>query len=844
MSAWPLVGREHELAQIDEARTDPASTGVVLVGEAGVGKSRVAREVRAAAEADGAQVEWAQATRSAAAVPLGAFALLVPDEVRADDLAQTMRLSAQALRERAAGREVLLVVDDAQLLDPASAALVLHLATTGTAFVVATARAGERLPDAIEALWKDGGARRIELGTLAEAETRALVEAALEGPVEEAALRWAVDVSGCNALYVRELVTGAVDSGALAPDGGLWRLSGVPRAPGSLIELVGGRLAGLTDAQRAAVELLALGEPLRPGEVDEGALVELEALGLVAAGEAGAGLAHPVYGEVVRAELPPLRARGRRLALAEALRAREPFGAEEALRVARLLLDAGAELPSELRLEAARAANLAGDPDLGAALVAADGGGLDAAMVLAQAHAMRGRYADAEAALAAVEPLAAEDGTANEYLRRRTWIQHWGLRDRDALEALLARARGWQGGRLARMTDRLEHVYAPAMALADAEAFSREPGLDDEARRLADAQYTLSLFTAGRADEAAVAARAFRPAAPVRDLGDTAQLGVLSLVCIESGNDWEALQQSMERALRDGVRAGDHRSAGIAAYTIARLAYLGGRYPAAARWLAEALVHFERDDPLGVRIQARALDVGLAWAEGDHEVGAERLERLRASVADTELLPIQVPHVRRAEGWALRLRSDAEAARRLLRDAEDLDETPCYAAPLAYEALRAGAIAAPYLESLARRCDSRLVRAYAAHATGKAAHDGGTLLATAEEMAAIGALRYAVEAAADAASTYVREGRQDSARRAAARVRELFGGQGGTPPGIDGLDGPATELTRRERQITELVAQGLSNAEVAERLVLSVRTVETHLYRAMGKLGVSDRREL
>ena len=63
-------------------------------------------------------------------------------------------------------------------------------------------------------------------------------------------------------------------------------------------------------------------------------------------------------------------------------------------------------------------------------------------------------------------------------------------------------------------------------------------------------------------------------------------------------------------------------------------------------------------------------------------------------------------------------------------------------------------------------------------------------------------------------------------------------------PEIDGLDSAAVGLTAREAQLVELASQGLSNAEIADRLVLSVRTVESHIYRAMGKLGVSDRREL
>ncbi|MFZ0873926.1 MAG: helix-turn-helix transcriptional regulator [Pseudonocardiaceae bacterium] len=41
-----------------------------------------------------------------------------------------------------------------------------------------------------------------------------------------------------------------------------------------------------------------------------------------------------------------------------------------------------------------------------------------------------------------------------------------------------------------------------------------------------------------------------------------------------------------------------------------------------------------------------------------------------------------------------------------------------------------------------------------------------------------------------------------------------------------------------------LAAGGLSNRQIADRLIVSVRTVEGHLYRACGKLGATDRTEL
>ena len=58
------------------------------------------------------------------------------------------------------------------------------------------------------------------------------------------------------------------------------------------------------------------------------------------------------------------------------------------------------------------------------------------------------------------------------------------------------------------------------------------------------------------------------------------------------------------------------------------------------------------------------------------------------------------------------------------------------------------------------------------------------------------------------------------------------------------LDPALSELTEREREIMTLVAQGLSNADIAARLHLSPLTVKTHVSRAMLKLGARDRAQL
>jgi DNA-binding NarL/FixJ family response regulator len=53
-----------------------------------------------------------------------------------------------------------------------------------------------------------------------------------------------------------------------------------------------------------------------------------------------------------------------------------------------------------------------------------------------------------------------------------------------------------------------------------------------------------------------------------------------------------------------------------------------------------------------------------------------------------------------------------------------------------------------------------------------------------------------------------------------------------------------TELTPREREVTQMVARGMSTEEVASELTIGVATVRTHLYRVRTKLGVRDRAQL
>ena len=105
-------------------------------------------------------------------------------------------------------------------------------------------------------------------------------------------------------------------------------------------------------------------------------------------------------------------------------------------------------------------------------------------------------------------------------------------------------------------------------------------------------------------------------------------------------------------------------------------------------------------------------------------------------------------------------------------------------------------------------------------------------------------LHFAAEAAAELAELYQQRG---SARLAAAlmqRAGELSARAGGlrTPPLARSIG--VEPLTAREREVALLAAAGRSSRDIANRLYLSARTVETHLARVYRKLGITSREEL
>ena len=295
-----------------------------------------------------------------------------------------------------------------------------QLALTRAATVVVTVRSGEAAPDPVVALWKDDLTERIEVGVLDDAAVEELLVSVLGGPVDPASLRQLADRCQGNPLFLRELVTGALETGVLVDEVvGIWRLRGALHPTARLVELVALRLGDLTAPERAVLELLTLGEPLGQATlaqlVEPSAVDSLERKGLITSRVDGrrvqVWLAHPVYGDVVSVGISVLRQRALARSLAEVIEATGARRREDTLLVASWRLVGGGG-SAELLVAGASVARARHDHALTERLARAaidQGAGFDARFLAAEAAHFEGRPDQADHELAALAADAASD---------------------------------------------------------------------------------------------------------------------------------------------------------------------------------------------------------------------------------------------------------------------------------------------------------------------------------------------------------------------------------------------------------------------------------------------------
>ena len=863
---WPLVGRTEELTILRDLLTAPGPSSLVLAGPPGVGKTRLGRECLVVAEDAGMATAQVVATRSAARIPFGAVAPLlhaasaVPGTV--DDRVDLLRRSVAALNDRPDGHRLLLFVDDAHLLDDASATLVHQVAASGAATVLATVRTGDPAPDPVVALWKDGLAERIELGGLDPEGIAVLLAAVLDGPVDPATAVQFTELCQGNALFLRELVMGALDDGSLHDDGVLWRLTRELSPSARLVEIVEARLGRLGGDERALMELAAYGEPLGQAELatlPDPALPEtLERRGLLASAMEGrrlqVRLAHPIYGDVVRARTPAVRARAIAETLASTVERAGPRRHEDVLRVATWRLMAGGGDPDVL-LEGAVTARWRYDLALAERLARAAvhaGAGFDAALLAAHVSGLQGNRAGAEAELARLAGRAAGDRERAVVAIARfdnadVWSGRGDSGTLDEVERDISDP-AWRDRLHARRLAVTLDVEGPRAAADAAVELARHA--QGEALVFASIVGAYGLARLGRLDAAI----------EMSERGEAARQTVHAplvwypwwhratrcMALLYAGRFHEAdalIDAHHGQALAEGSAEAQAVFAALGASAVAER----GRVRAAARRAHEALaVDHLLDRPVLTRQEGAIGALALALTGRADDAAGELQALDDASIAPVGRTEVDVL---RARAWTTAAAGNLPGAGDLFARAADLGERigDLVGESAALHGLaRIGRAAAVVdrLSAVATQIDGDLALARAAHADALAHGDAAALDKVSTEFEALGADLLAAEAAADAAVAWRRDGGVRDAAAAERRASTLAERcEDPLTPALQAV-APRARLTPAERETATLAAGGRTNKEIAAHLVLSTRTVENRLQRVYEKLGISGRSEL
>jgi ATP/maltotriose-dependent transcriptional regulator MalT len=729
--------------------------------------------------------------------------------------------------------------------------------------VVLTLRTGQSAPDAITALWKDGHLARLELQPLSEDETAALVEARLGAPLDSTAAHRLWSVTRGNVLYLRQLVDGELEAGRLRQVTGMWRWSGSPKLSPGLAELLSARIGELPDAQRDVIDVLALGEPLGipllARLTDAAAVEHVEARGLIDVYPDGqrlqARLGHPLYGEVQREQMGRLHARRLRGRIADALAATGGRRAGDTLRWALLALDSDLAPDPPLLTDAARHATELGDLALAERIARAAvtaGGGFEPRLLLGNALHWSGshRGTEAETELAAVAALARTDAERVQAAIPRMFNLAWLGRAAEA-EAMVAAvtstlssdaavldlASGWSvldgfGGRAVKAAE------AAAKVLAD-------PRRSPTAVQLATWATAIAGGGLGRLAELSEKIKWIDARTEAYEIGlhQAAVIGsswVRAMLLAGWLDEPDQVARRHREQCRDIPGIGD----GVTSAMRGAVAACRGQVKTAARWFRQALAS---GTDTGMPVFTLLVDLpGVLAMAGVAALARHALDDLDA--ARHHGLVYLEPELLLTRAWVAAAEGSVTEATVLAHQAAELaaaqDQSAVEVVALHTAVCFGDRTVADRLAKLATQVDGPRAPAAAAHAAALAADDGTALQAASIQLETMGALLLAADAAAHAATAHHRHGQRGSAQAATTRAHRLAQAcEDARTPALTALATPLP-LTAREREIVTLAANGLSNRQIADKLTVSVRTVEGHLYRACAKLGISDRGEL
>ncbi|MEU2159342.1 LuxR C-terminal-related transcriptional regulator [Streptomyces sp. NPDC019396] len=865
MGLWPFIGRDAELRAFCDALADKECQGFIIHGDTGTGKSRLASECLKLARKNGHRGGRAAAHATAGA-PLASLAHLLPVGIDKNDPACIFRQVNESLRAartnstQGQAKKFVLLVDDLELIDSASATLIVQLLDSGSVLLVATMRYGSQLPQVTAVLEKGDHMRHVEIADLSEEETEELLVSVLRGPVEPNSVSLLYSASAGNPLYLRELTIGALSSNCLVSDDEIWLVVGSLSGTSRLVEHVSSRLDGISEAAMKVLETVAICGPVEARDMPANAVDELARARLVQEFTAGRRdimeMAHPLYGDIVRSLLSAAR---RRVIWIEQIKRLHSHGArrrEDASRIASWELAAWGRAEPDTLLQGAKVSQESCDFELARKLALAASQvteSLFPRLLLARALQELGEIHQAEKVLSEIEALAESDDdriavsvqqasmgdsgivSLTEGLRKNTKV---------ASEVHTADARSSMQILRGSTMVSFNCFHQALPLLVDVASMSH-----DETRLIGQRAQCIALVATGQVEQGLNLSRICH--FNRLQLNDSVTLPhpVQFLIPVifsleESGRLQEAYglgTQGWEVAIKHQMPDAQMWLSG----ELARCSLLQGRPLTARRWAAQAAALARRhSQPAPLRFALSRL-VEAAVLLGD-PTGAHRAISEARSLVE---FGMPSPENAVSEGWFAASQGDLSAGRGLLAEAaaaaRDAEHFTSEAYLLTEIARLGGAVSVvARLTEITGFCDGALARARAQYVRALVRGDADQLLECATTLENTGALLVAAEAAVAAASAWQRGGfsrEATAANNKAASLTSLC--EGAQTPSLLARQA-ATPLTGREMEVALLSAKGLSSAEMADRMMISRRTVDNHLQNIYRKLGVTSRRSL